>query len=269
MKSLLKYRKAFEMGFQSAMEYRADFLMSLFSGGFIIIIQCFLWTAVFASSPDAEVYGYTFPEMIAYSILAGLVAKIVSTGFEWEIASDIKNGGLSKFIVQPIGYFYYRICAFFGRKVLQLGIVFVIALAALFACNVFLGLLLDWSRVLLFLPFVFLSMVINFLIYYCLSSLAFIMAEVWGVFVAAGQGILMLSGGIFPLDVFGDKAARVLSVLPFQYIVFYPVNIVNGRLSLEQILQGALIQVVWIGLLIVAANFCWKAGMKKYVAVGG
>ena len=162
-----------------------------------------LLLTVFASSKEPTVYGYTFPEMITYSIIAGLTSKMVSAGFEWEIASDIKSGGLSKFIVQPISYFYYRISCFFGRKVLQVTILFIISLAALTACSFFLGLKLEIGRILLFLPFVFLAMILNFLIYYSISSLAFTMTEVWGVFAAAGQGILMLSGGIFPLDVFG------------------------------------------------------------------
>jgi ABC-2 type transport system permease protein len=114
MDFLYKYLKAFQLGIQSAMEYRADFILSLCSGGFIILIQCFLWTAVFDSSPHPVVYGYTFPQMIAYSIMAGLVAKIVAAGFQWEIVADIKNGGLNKFIVQPMSYFLYRICCFLG-----------------------------------------------------------------------------------------------------------------------------------------------------------
>lgn len=269
MKFLQKYFKAFLMGLQSSMEYRADFLLSVFSGAFIIIVQCFLWTAIFKSSSNPVIYGYTYPQMIAYSIMAGLVAKIVATGFEWEIAEDIKNGGLNKFIIQPIGYFYYRICCFFGRKALQLVVLFILSLAGLMFCNIVLGLRLEVSRIILFLPFVFLAMVLNFMIYYCLSSLAFIMAEVWGVFIAAGQGILMLSGGIFPLDVFGEKVSAILSLLPFQYIIFYPVNIVNGKLSFEEVINGAIIQITWIFIMIILSKLCWKSGMKKYVAIGG
>ncbi|MCX7711787.1 MAG: ABC-2 family transporter protein [Clostridia bacterium] len=264
-----KYFRAFQMGLQSAMEYRADFFLSILSGGFIILIQCFLWTAVFASTQNPVVYGYTLPQMISYSIMAGLVAKMTSTGFEWEIAEDIKNGGLNKFIVQPIGYFYYRICCFLGRKVLQLGILMIISLFALVLCKIYLGFDLQLKRVLIFLPFVVLAMVLNFLIYYCISSLAFVMTEVWGVFIAAGQGVLMLSGGIFPLDIFGEGILKVLSLLPFKYLVFFPANIINGRFYPDEILYGAINQILWIVIMLFVSNACWRSGMKKYVAVGG
>ena len=49
--------------------------------------------------------------MIAYTFLAGLVARIVRTGFEYEIMDDIKNGKYSRFLVQPLGYFGYRLAA--------------------------------------------------------------------------------------------------------------------------------------------------------------
>lgn len=269
MKSYNKYLRTFQMGLQSAMEYRADFILSIFSGAFIVLIQCFIWIAVYSGSPGTKVYGYTFPEMISYSILAGVVTKLTATGFEWDIAADIKSGGLSKFIVQPVGYFYYRISSFLGRKVMQVSILLLISLVVLIACNILIGLKLEIIRLMLFLPFVFLSMLLNFFIYYCVSSLAFTMTEVWGIFFGTSQGILMLSGGIFPLDVFGENVSRVLGMLPFKYIVYYPVNIVNGRLSPDEILYGAVVQMFWIIVMILLSSLCWKQGMKKYVAVGG
>ncbi len=48
--------------------------------------------------------------MIAYTFLAGLVARIVRTGFEYDIMDDVKTGKFSKFLVQPLGYFPYRLC---------------------------------------------------------------------------------------------------------------------------------------------------------------
>jgi ABC-2 type transport system permease protein len=257
------------MGIKSAMEYRADFLLSIFSGGFIILIQCFLWTAIFESSTNTEIYGYTYPEMISYSIMSGLIAKIVSTGFEWEIAEDIKNGGLNKFIVQPIGYFLYRISCFLGKKAIQMTALFILTMIALVACSFFMELRFELVNIILFLPCIILATLLNFLIYYCLSTLAFIMTEVWGVFIAASQAILMLSGGIFPLDVFGNVGFMILSILPFKYLIFYPANIINGKLSTGEIISGVLIQSIWILIFLMIDQKCWKWGLKRYVAVGG
>ena len=61
-------------------------------------------------------FGYTYRQIIAYTFLAGLVARIVRTGFEYEIMDDVKTGKFSKFLVQPLGYFPYRLANFFGQK---------------------------------------------------------------------------------------------------------------------------------------------------------
>lgn len=111
-----KYAKAFELGFETALEYRINFLILLISAAYPIIIQTFLWTAIFQNSGETVVYGFTYRQMIAYTFLAGLVARIVRTGFEYEIMDDVKTGKFSKFLVQPLGYFPYRICSYFGQK---------------------------------------------------------------------------------------------------------------------------------------------------------
>ncbi len=269
MNVVKKYIKLLSMGFQSGLEYRADFFLRIVSGMFVIIVQCFLWTAVFRNSPDSVVYGYTYGQMITYVIIAALVAQMSSTGFQWEIAYDVKDGGLSKFLAQPVNYTLYRVFSFFGKKLSQILLLTVMTFAVLTGCTFFLDFELSLTRILLFFVFISFAIMINFLIYYCLSTLAFVMLEVWGVFTLANQTILFLSGGVFPLDVFGEKMNAVLAFLPFKYIVYYPINVLNGRLAPEEIKAGVMVEMVWIALLAILACLLWKKNMKMYVAVGG
>ena len=102
MQWLNKYTKTFELGFQTALEYRINFLISLISAIYPIIIQSFLWTAIFQNSSQPVVYGYTYRQMIAYTFLAGLVARIVRTGFEYDIMDDVKSGKFSRFFYPSI-----------------------------------------------------------------------------------------------------------------------------------------------------------------------
>jgi hypothetical protein len=103
---LQKYTKSFELGFQTALEYRLNFLISLISAAYPIFIQTFLWTAIYRNSTEQVVYGFTYRQMIAYTFLAGLIARIVRTGFEYEIMDDVKSGKFSKFLVQPLAISY-------------------------------------------------------------------------------------------------------------------------------------------------------------------
>ncbi|MBD3922232.1 ABC-2 family transporter protein [Paenibacillus sp. PR3] len=269
MKALQKYKRTYILALQNAMEYRADFLMSFISAGFIILVQCFLWTAVFRSSPHEIINGYSYSQMIIYSVLSGVVSKLVSAGFEGEIADDIKTGGLSKFIAQPIHYFSYRICNFFGGKTVQTGVVLVLFVILMTVFTQIWGLHLRVVQVVMFLVSILFGLLINFLLFYSISALAFVITEVWGVYIAFNQGVYLLSGAIFPLTIFGDTFARISSYLPFQYVVFFPVNIINGSLADHEIVRGLLVQVVWVMALMMISKFSWDSGMRKYVAVGG
>ena len=269
MNIIRKYLKLLSMGIQSGIEYRADFFLRIVSGMFVIVIQCVLWTAVFQQASEKVIYGYTYAQMITYVIIAALVAQITSTGFQWDITNDVKNGGLSKFLTQPVNYTLYRAFSFFGKKVSQVALLTVVTFIALLACTFFLDFRLEVGRIFLFLLFLLFAIFINFLIYYCLSTLSFVMLEVWGLFALANQTILFLSGGVFPLDVFGDGMNRVLAILPFKYIVYYPINVLNGRLDMATIKQGLIVEFVWILVLILLSKLLWTMNMKKYVAVGG
>jgi len=269
MGAFAKYKKTFLLSFQNGMEYRVDFMLSIVSGVFIMIVQCALWTAVFKSSPQSVINGYTYKEMITYSIFSGVVSKLVAAGFEGEIANDIKSGGLSKFLTQPQNYFLYRFFNFIGGKILQIFIVIIISAVVMVVFSTGWGITVTLGSVCCFCISILLGLMINFLIFYTASSLAFVMTEVWGAFMALSQGSYLLSGGIFPLDIFGERVYRAVQYLPFKYTVFFPVNIINGHLNGTDIWNGFLVQIIWILILLLLSKVCWSRGLKKYVAVGG
>ncbi|MBW5445744.1 ABC transporter permease [Cohnella sp. CFH 77786] len=264
-----KYWRCFQMGMQNAIEYRADFLIGLVSGSFAVLLQVFLWTAMFESGDRQTLYGYSYQQMIAYVIIAGIVSRLVATGFEYEVAGDIKSGGLSKFIVQPIHYLYFRMFCFFGSKAPQSLFIFIVAIATV--------LLVDGSlhaeellrRLAFFVPAMLLALALNFFIFYCVSILAFWLTEAWAAFIGLNLLINICSGGVFPLDVFGATFMKIVSFSPFPYTIFFPINILNGKISADAMLQGCMLQLLWIVVLMGCSGLWWKQGMKKYIAVGG
>ena len=77
MRWLKKYTQSFLLGFETALEYRANFLLSLVSAAYPIFIQTFLWTAIYNASSEGDLYGYTFRQMIAYTFMAGLMLLVL------------------------------------------------------------------------------------------------------------------------------------------------------------------------------------------------
>ncbi|MDR2045186.1 MAG: ABC-2 family transporter protein [Clostridium sp.] len=269
MKSWKKYAAVFTLSMASTMEYRMNFLLSLVSGGFAILIQYFVWTAVYRRGAAGELFGYRYHQMIVYIIMAGVLSKVMATGFEWGIASDIKDGGLSKYLVQPVRYLPCQMMGFFGQKVIQIFMVGILSFVVLNVCGFTAGVGLDVPRIGLLAVTVFLALLLNCFLFYSISALAFWVTEVWAIFVGLGVAANILSGGVFPLDVFGPVAQAIFRVLPFQYVIYFPLNILTGKYDGARILEGICLQCVWILLLSLLAMFLWKAGMRKYIAVGG
>lgn len=257
------------MGLKNSMEYRANFMLSIISVIFPVTIQYFLWTAVFKASSQNVVYGYDYHQMIAYAISSAIIVKFTAGGFEWDVADDVKNGGLSKFIIRPVGYIRYRISCFLGTKSVQALIMLVIMAVIYTIMIVEFNFQLTVGRACVFLLTLFMSLILNFMIIFSISMLAFWINEVWGIFVIFNLLNAVVCGGVFPLDVFGENMLKFFDFLPFKYVIYYPVNILTGRTDINLAGHIILLQLFWIGVMLFIVNILWRIGMKKYTAVGG
>lgn len=269
MKPWLKYSRAFSIGIQNGMVYRSDFLLSLISCVFPIVIQFFMWGNIYGSDANKVLFGYTYSQMISYSVLASLVSRLTRTGFEYEINDDIKNGGLNKYIVRPVHYFPYRLFSFLGQKIAQLGLISVLIIIILAVLSGFTAYSPNAVNVLFFLVSLVPAFALNFMIFFCLSMVAFWLSEIGFFFEAVRIVFIAFSGGIFPLDIFSGTFLSVLNYLPFKYTVNFPVDILNGRLQTDGILIGLLVQMMWILVMAALTGLIWNIGSKKYIAAGG
>ena len=269
MNSLEKYYRSFLIGIQNAMEYRANFLISIISAAVPIFIQTFFWLSIYRSSDHSVIFGYTFPQILNYTILAQLVSRYVRTGFEYEINEDIKSGGLNKFMIRPIGYFTYKFFCFMGSKAVNFLIISILIAISIFLLVVNAGSSITLLSIQYFVYSLILALSLNFMIFFCISTLCFWLSEIGFLFEAVRIIIITLSGGIFPLDIFGRQISGFLSLLPFKYTISFPVELLNNKITGIQALTGFSIQIFWILFFLILSVFLWKAGTKKYTAVGG
>lgn len=265
-----KYLYAMSLGVQEAMTYRSDFWLQIASAAFPIFIQTFLWQALYGGSGQSALYGRSFAQMLSYSVAAAILWRLLRTGFEYEINDDIKNGGLSKYVVRPIEYLPYRLSCFLGQKlaVLLSGLA-LIALALTCVGLYFHSTTVSVQSALLFLPALLGAMALNFLIFFCVGMWGFWLQEIGFMFEAVRIVIVVLSGGIFPLEVFGPTVGEALKYLPFSYAVGFPVDVLTGTITGGAAFAGLLVQLLWIALLTGFSRALWKKGCGKYLAAGG
>lgn len=244
------------------------FLLELVGMLFPIAMQYFLWTAIFKSSSQSNIYGYSYYQIIVYTVFANLISRFVATGyFKYEIADDIKNGGLSKYIVKPIGYGGYRLSCFLGEKLSQLIFMCIVFVVILLMFNGVSG--IELNRLCAFIISLIFALIIQFLIYFVISAIAFFVEEISHLFFVVQLSIDVMSGKVIPLDMFGNKITYAFALLPFKYMVYYPTNIINGKLSSHEILVGFYMMCIWVLMLAIVSKVVWKKCIFKYIAAGG
>jgi ABC-2 type transport system permease protein len=268
-----KYFSALHMGLQSSLEYRFDFFIGIVSSLFPIVIQVFLWYALYGGSNGINggksMYGYDFAQMMAYVAIAGTVSRFVGTGIEGIVNSDIHSGGLAVFLVKPVKYVQFRIFQTVGSKFTASVIFAVFTVFVLSVLHFSVGFEIVLSDVLFFLITLTLAAVLNFYLFFQISLTAFWLTEVGALFGVVSVIVMVLSGGVFPISVFGDWYVNLSQYLPFMYTTYFPISVLTGIFDTNKIITGIIMQVIWIAVLWFVSKIVWKTGLKKYVSVGG
>ena len=56
--------------------------------------------------------------------------------------------------------------------------------------------------------------------------------------------------------------------MPFQWAFSFPIELLLGRLSPQEVLSGFGIQLIWILVGTIAVRILWRFGIRRYSAVG-
>lgn len=264
-----KYLQILSIGFQDTFVYRWNFLLRALFGIVPLVGTIFIWRAIFAVRQE-EIGGYNQQEMIFYFLLMLFVESLVTpTEDEWRIAAEIREGQISALIVKPLNHLAYRMGLFVSYRALYTAITLPVV-----------ALLFLWWREYLVLPThastwpVFalstaMAALIQFFIAYSLAMLAFWILEISTVIFIIYSFEYFLSGQVFPLDILPPGMQTFLKYCPFTYELFFPVQIYLERVQGSALWQGLIIQAAWVVLTFTLARTLWKAGVRRYQAVGG
>jgi ABC-2 type transport system permease protein len=264
----LKYAACLGVGFKAGLEYRANIVFSIAGAIAPVVIQTALWIVLYGQDPAATMFGFTFAQMVAYTVVAQIVSRLVRTGFEYDMNTDIRTGSLDRFLVKPVGYFGYRLSAFIGDKLVQTAAMGILLAAAVAVLALRLGLSVSPAAAALFVLGLATAFVLNFLVFWCVGLIGFWLTEVGYIFEATRIVIIALSGGIFPLAVFGPTAERVLSYLPFRFTIQFPTELLAGRVAAADLAPSFALAGAWILALIAVGQLAWRRGLRRFAAVG-
>lgn len=234
-----------------------------------VLIAYYLWSSVFAN-PQTILFGYDQAKILTYVFAIILIRSLVFSARSVDVPQEISEGSLTNYLVRPVAYFKYWFTRDFSSKALNFAfsIVEFIILALIFRPPIFIQ--SDFLLLVLFLLTLVIANYLIFVIRFIVTSVTFWVPELaWG-----GQFLFMviitefLSGSVFPLDIFPAVWQAVFNYLPFPYLIFFPLQVYLGKITLVEIVRGILISIFWsLGLTYVLKSV-WQKGLRLYDAVG-
>jgi ABC-2 type transport system permease protein len=195
-----------------------------------------------------------------------LVNHVTYTWIMYEYEYRVREGNLSFALLRPAHPIHADIADNISSKLITLPFMLLIAfvLALIFRPTIAFA---PWA-VAAFLPAVLLAFLLRFLIEWTLALTAFWTTRVGAVNQTYFVAMLFLSGQMAPLSLFPLPVRIAAAVLPFQWMVSFPVQLFLGQLTPVQALEGILAQAVWVGIGFVLLRVVWRAGVRVYSAVG-
>jgi ABC-2 type transport system permease protein len=100
------------------------------------------------------------------------------------------------------------------------------------------------------------------------AMVAFWWLEIWGILFLKRMIISFLAGTFLPLTLLPAQIAHIFTALPFQYMVFFPIQVAQGKIAPADIRNGIILQLLWIVVFTVIGGIIWRRGMKQYSAAG-
>jgi ABC-2 type transport system permease protein len=258
-------RRLIALNMAVSMAYPFAFFCYMFGAVFPPLIAALVWRAAIESGAALPV---DTSYLMSYFVLMAVVSMLTSSWLSGFLANNIRNGKLSVWLARPGSFLYELVANNISEKAFKSLILFpmVAGFAWLFRDDISIA-APAWRWGIAALAIV-MGAVIAISLDVAEGSLAFWIDDVSGLVKARTLLMAVLAGAVVPLALFPEWAQGFLMIQPFRFILSFPLEVVIGDLTGEEIATGFALQVTYTVLFVGAARWLWTTGKRSYAAVG-
>lgn len=260
------FQRLWQVNWAEQWQYRANLIMYLLYWLVSPIIYLAVWTSI--ASTKGDVNGFTANDFVTYYMTLLIVDQITSNIVIHTFAYKIQDGTLSGELIKPIHPMLTNALvnnvAFKGLTIMGLTPIWII-LFFLFRPD-FSDVTL--TGILLAVPAMIMGFFIGYLLSAAITAFAFWTTRVYSIHEFYYALILLFSGQFVPLTLMPNVIQNIAQYLPFQMLIYFPVQLILGNLSSAQIVQGYIVGFIWLIVSITIFNWIWRNGVKRFSAVG-
>lgn len=261
-----KYYLVARNTFDETFTYRLNFTMWRVRELIRLLTVFFLWDAIIPAK--GSILGYNQEQMLTYIIGTQLASSIVFSSRSYGVGEEINNGNLSNFLIKPINYFAYWFSKDLGDKIMN--IVFAVIEVSLIIFFFHPHIFIQTNPIIIILASIsaIIGMTLYFFFNFLLGAIGFWSPEVWAPRFIFSILLSFFAGQLFPLDILPKNIFNVFSFLPFTYLLYFPVKIYLGQISIGEMVSGIFISLFWLLATYLFTRFIWSTGLKNYSAQG-
>lgn len=265
---LLRQATVYEL--RKQLTFRVGFFVREISHGVVEpLVMLFVFHALYRSAGEGAAFrGWSLDDLVQY--VAGLlvVRKIVFHNRALDLATQIFEGRVTKYLVMPMDYFVLAKARWVQYTLLQL------VLGTLTWC---IGALLapeHWlwpvsaGATAVALAFVLLGSWCCMLLYFVLNSLAFWLDVVWTLVMMAWFVIAFTGGALMPVSQMPEALHAVLRFGFPYWAISAPIEVAMGRLGAGEIALGFGVLGASLVALETVRRAVWRRGLAHYGGAG-
>lgn len=248
----------------SWIQHRGFFFLLAFGWMIPPLIYLVVWSTAAGSE---GIGGFSRGEFISYYLILILVNQLTYAQTNWTVGDEIRSGGLNPWLLRPLSPLYHALSSEVAGKVVYM--VFVIPVAGILALVLRPELHATPGDVLAFLPALALAWALRFCWGYWLALLAFWATRADALLAAQDALVFLLGGQVAPSMLLPNAMGVLATVLPFRYMVGFPVEVLTGQMRGTALARGLAWQAGWLAIAIALSGVMWRKGLRRYSALGG
>lgn len=248
------------------LSYRMEVLGGILSNFVIMVATVFFWKSAYINTE--QVAGVTGAQMSVYAVVVTILSVLFYCSVGDELGSRIRDGNIALDMLKPLNIYIFFLAQDMGNLLSAL----LLKAIPLFLIS------------LLFIPFTppvsvaaymcfFLSIILSYAILWLTSALVGLLTF-WAMHVGPlgfvkDVIVRILSGSLIPIWFLPDWLQRLINFTPFVYTYQLTAGVYIGKISVNQALEGNLLQLLWIGILLLLFILLKKRAFAKVLVQGG
>ena len=249
---------------QSWIQHRGFFFLLAFGWMLPLLVYLFIWSA---AAGEGTIAGLTQEALAGYYLILILANQLTYATTNWTVGDNIRLGQISRWLLQPMSPIYHAISQEIAGKVVFM--LFSVPITGLLALIIRPQINLTWDQGLLFIPAIALAWGLRFFWGYWLALLAFWATRADSLLALQDTLIFLLGGHLAPFSLLPQGMQTIALVLPFRYMSAFPVEVLTGQLSSQEVHVGFAIQLAWTITAVLLYRLVWTRGVQRYEAIGG